>query len=86
MIKAPFSAEQIAALNDYQYWNSKPLTCKNGHKHPPMYALGAQGMMVATQRGFICPYCDHTQDWADGSMMKKSNIFMTVNVPKEYKL
>ena len=84
MIKAPFSVQQIAALNDFQMWSSRPVKCK--YDHPPLHALGQKGVMVATFKGFICPYCDHKQDWAPNEMVKRVSLFQAVDVPKEYQL
>ena len=61
-IKAPFTPEQVAALNRWQQnENGHPFICANGRddKH-----LDGEGVLVATPEGWIRPYCDYTQDWA----------------------
>jgi hypothetical protein len=66
MIKAPFSPEQVAALNRWQItgW-VHPFTCAN--RNDGSHYDG--GWLVATTRGWICPYCTHTQSWAHKHML-----------------
>jgi hypothetical protein len=67
-IQAPFTLEQVAALNRFQQnENGHPFTCANGRdeKH-----LDGEGVLVATPEGWVCPYCDYTQDWAHDFMAK----------------
>ena len=57
-----FTPEEVHSLNDYQ--NSgvmHPFTCGSGHRteHPD-----GEGILVATTKGWVCPYCDFRQDWA----------------------
>ena len=78
MIKAPWTLNQVAGLNDYQ---------RNGYTHP--FTCGAEdrsdrghteaakrrgdrdsGLLEATLAGWICPACDYTQDWAHAFMFK----------------
>lgn len=59
-IKAPWTKEQVEALNRYQknkYFH--PYTCGNDHGF-----LNSERTLVATEDGWICPKCDYTQDWA----------------------
>jgi hypothetical protein len=68
-IQAPFTPEQVAALNRFQQnENGHPFTCANGRddKH-----LDGEGVLVATPEGWICPYCDYTQDWAHDFMAER---------------
>ncbi len=68
-IKAPFTPEQVAALNRWQQnENGHPFTCANGRdeKH-----LDGEGVLVATQEGWVCPYCDYKQDWAHDFMAER---------------
>lgn len=56
-IKAPFTPIQVRNLNIYQ--NSSrvhPFTCVNNHE--------PNNNLFATEEGWVCPYCDYTQDWA----------------------
>lgn len=61
MTKAPFTAEQAEKLNEYQKSGMfHPYTCGNDSRH---------AVLVATEKGWHCPDCDYTQDWAhDGHM------------------
>jgi len=69
MSKAPWTREQVAALNRWQCCNHiHPFTCPNrgdGNHHVIMNDLGT---LVATEDGWTCPYCDYTQDWAHDTM------------------
>jgi len=59
-VKAPWTDEQVAALNINQ---------RSGHIHP--YTCGncrdngveGECELVATTLGWVCPTCDNTQDW-----------------------
>ena len=65
-IKAPFTPEQIKALNYFQ-WSGvfHPFTCANQGDEAHN---GEQVELVATKNGWICPYCGYTQDWAHAFM------------------
>lgn len=63
-VTAPFSVSQIHALQRYQTLNHvHPFTCINSrrldHGWLPMFA---------SRLGFICPYCEHRQNWAHSFM------------------
>jgi hypothetical protein len=61
-IKAPFTPEQIKALNYFQGSGVfHPFTCANQGDEAHN---GEQVELVATKAGWICPYCNYTQDWA----------------------
>lgn len=80
-----FTPEQVRSLWLYQFgpWRSPldepgedkrdlpvrmhPFTCPNRGNHPEM--AGDQGILVPTVRGWICPFCTYTQDWAHDFMM-----------------
>lgn len=68
-IHAPFTPEQVEALNR---WQRNPLlhpyTCgkRTGHPWDPE---GDYGVLVATEAGWICRHCDYTQDWALAMML-----------------
>jgi hypothetical protein len=70
MSKPPWTPREVTKLNEYQ--NSgymHPFTCPNrGDGHGQFN--GDLGALVATVRGWICPYCDYTQDWAHDFMFK----------------
>ena len=69
-IKAPFTPEQVAALNRWQtesYFH--PFTCGGKRRDDAHEAYQAEhggdfGQLVATEAGWICPVCDYTQNWA----------------------
>lgn len=65
-IRIPFSYHQVEALNLYQLSNRfHPFCCFGPNKkdHP------LEAKLVATVRGWICPYCDYTQYWAHEFMV-----------------
>jgi hypothetical protein len=77
-IKSPFTDEQIEELNKYQHSGKfHPFTCggnRTDEKH-----LDGEGILVATKQGWICPYCDYTQDWAHDFMTDKKVIDKSTN-------
>lgn len=63
MISAPWTDEQVLALNTFQVSGlMHPFTCGYREDH---YVVDT-GTLVATHLGFVCPYrpCEYTQDWA----------------------
>jgi len=76
-----FTPEQVVRLWRYQFgpWDfhgpfstqMHPFTCGNRDDHPEI--AGDKGVLVPTTRGWICPICDYTQDWAHDFMMRKPN-------------
>lgn len=62
MNKAPWNAETVKSLN---HWQSDgkfhPYTCANGRDERH---LDGEGVLIATENGWKCPYCEYTQDWA----------------------
>lgn len=88
-IRAPWSPDQVDALNRYQrQGNFHPFTCggnradkahrdwamKNGDRY--------QGLLVATAKGWVCPVCGYTQDWAHAFMAGSAAGFLT-ELPEE---
>lgn len=64
MIKAPFTPEQVEALNNWQ---------KAGIYHP--YICGNEQCcqdLIATEQGWTCPCCDYKQNWAHNVAVKSS--------------
>lgn len=63
ILKMPWSAEQVAALNRRQN-NPElhPYTC--GGNRTDADHLDGEGRLVATPEGWKCPFCDYRQDWA----------------------
>lgn len=67
MIKAeaPWSPDQVVSFAKKQVDGQfHPYTCANrgDGKHRNVY--GDLGALVPTVRGWICPFCDYTQNWA----------------------
>jgi hypothetical protein len=61
-LKAPWTAEQVDALNRFQrLYYVHEFTCV-GH------AGGGDRTLVATRNGWICCHCDYKQDWAHSFM------------------
>jgi hypothetical protein len=71
-IFAPFTVEQVEALNRYQQeqW-MHPFTCGNRDEgHGELW--GDTGTLIATVRGWVCLFCDCTQEWAYAFMAEAS--------------
>lgn len=71
VIRAPWTKEQIEHLNKYQVnINYHPYTCGNDKSNEAHQAYAKMmgdiqlGVLVATEKGWICPACDYKQDWA----------------------
>ncbi|MBO0719048.1 MAG: hypothetical protein J2P55_17195 [Rhizobiales bacterium] len=65
VIRAPWSTDEIAALNRYQRRGMfHPFTCPH---HTGME--GDDRMLFATRDGWICAHCDYRQDWAHRAML-----------------
>jgi hypothetical protein len=65
-----FTPEEVHSLNGYQNWGmAHPFTCGAGHRteHPD-----GEGLLIATTKGWVCPYCDYRQDWAHEQMKNGS--------------
>lgn len=66
MIKAPWTIDQVHALNAYQRLGYvHEFTCAESHD-------GRDRILRATSGGWKCPTCDYTQDWAHEWMADKS--------------
>lgn len=66
-ITAPFTAEQVDALNRWQHYGfSHEFTCPNDVSHDE-----AGRILVATTSGWHCPWCGYTQNWAHDFMLEK---------------
>lgn len=67
-IEAPFSSEQVDALNRYQ---------RLGYVHEftcPEHHGGADRTLYATKDGWRCPHCGYQQDWAHRAMLDATPI------------
>lgn len=65
MIKAPWTQEQVDALNAWQKLGYvHEFTCPMDHPD--------DRVLTATPAGWICPSCSYTQNWAHDHMADKS--------------
>lgn len=48
-----------------------PFTCANRGDGNHRNAYGDLGALIPTTRGWICPFCDYTQDWAHAVMKSR---------------
>lgn len=63
-----FTPQEVENLNDYQNAGMvHPFTCGSGNRCDENHA-GGEGKLIATVRGWICPFCDYTQNWAHDFM------------------
>ena len=63
------SPDEILQLNKYQTARKfHPFTCPNRNDGKHREFNGDKGALVATMRGWVCPWCDYTQTWAHGFM------------------
>lgn len=64
-----FSADEVVTLNKGQTSGLlHPFTCPNRGDGDHRNLNGDLGALFATTRGWICPFCDYTQNWAHGFM------------------
>lgn len=71
MIMAPWTSDQVDALNRYQRFGIvHPFTCTQDHGI-------ADNNLVATRKGWICCHCGYTQNWAHVAMLGEPD-------PQEY--
>jgi hypothetical protein len=65
--KRVFTLEEVKSLNAFQRSGVRhPYTC--GWDHRDAHHLDGEGVLVATERGWICLYCDYTQESAHSWM------------------
>lgn len=67
-------ADEILRLNEWQTKGEfHPFTCPNrGDGYHRMFN-GDLGALVATTRGWICPWCSYTQIWAHTFMAAEAD-------------
>ena len=65
-IKAPWTQEQVDALNAYQRdgWMHPYTCCGPDGCRDRLGVDGDDRELVATKDGWVCRTCDYTQDWA----------------------
>lgn len=60
-----FDPHEIVNLNNYQKSGMfHPFTCPNRQDGNHRNIFGDKGALVATVDGWICPFCNYTQNWA----------------------
>lgn len=63
--KAPWTPKQVEYINRLQLDpGMHPFTCPNRGDENHAWHGQDLGALVATPTGWICVYCDYTQDWA----------------------
>lgn len=80
-IKAPFTDEQVKALNEFQHHGRvHPFTCCSPEEiseclrakpRGTMDYATSEGMLIATNDGWVCPCGKYTQEWAHEFMTQK---------------
>jgi hypothetical protein len=70
VIKAPWTPEQVDGLNRYQSLRGfyHPYTCGSGRRTDAQHTDG-EGVLKATPDGWVCPYCNYKQNWANAGMV-----------------
>lgn len=64
-----FTPDEVVNLDRYQReGRMHPFTCVNRDDGNHRDVGGDLGALFPTIRGWICPFCDYTQDWAHGFM------------------
>jgi len=67
-----FTGEQIQSFNEYQHSGAfHPFTCGSGRRTDANH-LDGEGLLVLTEDGLKCPYCEYTQDFVHGWMLDGS--------------
>jgi hypothetical protein len=75
LIKAPWTAEQVDALNQFQRLGYiHEFTCPEPHD-------GADRSLFATRDGWRCPHCDYRQDWAHQAMLQAKPLGTMITLP-----
>lgn len=65
IIHAPWTVEQVLNAEAWQRCGHfHPYTCGNREGHPYEDQYGDHGVLRPTTSGWMCAYCDYTQDWA----------------------
>lgn len=71
IVEAPWTMEEVKRLNAIQ--NDRryhPFTCASGNRTDKNH-LDGEGVLLATTTGWVCPYCEYTQNWAHDFMLQK---------------
>lgn len=79
-MKKIFTCDEVVNLNKAQNSHAlHPFTCPNRGDGNHRFLNGDTGALFATTRGWICPFCEYTQDWAHEFM--KSGAISRTNWP-----
>lgn len=75
VVRAPastvFTCDEVVALDIYQHSNRMhPFTCQNRGDGAHRVVDGDKGILVPTVRGWICRFCNYTQNWAHDYMKR----------------
>lgn len=71
IIVAPFTPKQVEHLNAWQKAGRfHPFTCGSGNRTDKNH-LDGEGVLVATEAGWHCPYCDYKQNWCHDFMAEQ---------------
>ena len=66
------SQEEIDSFNNFQKAGIfHPFTCGSGRRTDEAH-LDGEGLLIATEDGLKCPYCEYTQDWCHEFMIDNS--------------
>lgn len=66
-----FTKDEVESLNAYQHSGVfHPFTC--GGNRTDEHHLDGEGLLVAAEDGWYCPFCDYKQSWAHESMKNGS--------------
>jgi hypothetical protein len=67
-----FTPEEVQSLNDFQKSGyMHPFTCGSGNRCDEKH-LDGEGLLVATENGWECPWCDWRQNWAHDFMKNRA--------------
>jgi hypothetical protein len=82
-VARPFTPDQVVALEAFQRSGRfHPFTCPNRGDDEHRDTGVDLGALVPTVRGWICPYCDYTQDWAHGFMADPQTLERTSSLAR----
>lgn len=71
MSEPVFTPDEVVNLDAYQrQGHFHPFTCPNRDRDHRVMG-GDLGALIPTVRGWICPFCDFTQNWAHDFMTQQ---------------
>jgi hypothetical protein len=70
---APWTADEVDALNRWQSGPYHPFTCAHRNETPHRITSD-KGVLVASEQGWSCPDCDYTQNWAHRFMVSSDAL------------